>query len=203
MNPVFEAIYERRSIRDFQKKPVPRDIVEKIIEAGNQAPYTSMDRMQPWRFVVAEAPEFREKLREAVHPAWKKTMEGAKAVDPQIYENVMALYNNLPEPKDMVYYAAPLIIFAIAPPTNVVCAALASENMMLAAQSLGLGTCYVGFGAMVQGSPEIVKALELTDNERIYGPILLGYPKEDSESTVAKGFESFKPNKQAAKIKWI
>jgi nitroreductase len=49
--------------------------------------------------------------------------------------------------------------------------------MMIAAQSLGLGSCYVGFGAIVKGNSEIVKALELNENEQIYGPILLGYPK--------------------------
>jgi hypothetical protein len=50
---------------------------------------------------------------------------------------------------------------------------------MLAATSLGLGTCYVGFGMMVKGNAEVVQALELTEGERIYGPILLGYPRDD------------------------
>jgi nitroreductase len=50
---------------------------------------------------------------------------------------------------------------------------------MLAATSLGLGSCYVGFGSMVTGNTEVAQALEVTEKERIYGPILLGYPKDD------------------------
>jgi nitroreductase len=53
---------------------------------------------------------------------------------------------------------------------------------MIAAQSLGLGSCYVGFGSLVKGDAEIVQTLELTDDEQIYGPIVLGYPKDIPEA---------------------
>ncbi|MEJ2243812.1 MAG: nitroreductase family protein, partial [Candidatus Bathyarchaeota archaeon] len=52
MNPVIEAINGRRSVRAYDSKPIPEDILKQIIDAGNQAPYTSMTRSQPWRFVV-------------------------------------------------------------------------------------------------------------------------------------------------------
>jgi nitroreductase len=57
--------------------------------------------------------------------------------------------------------------------------ALACENMMIAAASFGLGSCYTGFGSMVKGDSEVVKALELNENEQIYCPILIGYPKNN------------------------
>ncbi|MGE5299472.1 MAG: nitroreductase family protein, partial [Acidobacteriota bacterium] len=38
MNPVMDAIQRRRSVRSYEEKPVPKDILEAIIEAGNQAP---------------------------------------------------------------------------------------------------------------------------------------------------------------------
>jgi enoyl-CoA hydratase/carnithine racemase len=80
--------------------------------------------------------------------------------------------------KDVIYYNVPVIVFVIGPATGgAISCALACENIMIATQSLDLGSCYTGFGAMVKGNPEIVKALELTENEQIYGPILLGYPK--------------------------
>jgi hypothetical protein len=50
---------------------------------------------------------------------------------------------------------------------------------MLATVSLGLGSCYVGFGSMVKGDADVVQALELKDDERVYGPIVLGYPKDE------------------------
>ena len=76
--------------------------------------------------------------------------------------------------------------------------ALACENIMIAATSFGLGSCYVGFGAMVKGNADVVKALELKDNERIYGPILLGYPK-DEPAVLA----SIRPKKKEPITKWI
>ena len=184
MNPVIEAINKRRSIRAYEAKPIPKDIINTIIEAGNQAPSTmgmlkGVLRFQPWRFVVVEDAEFKQKLVETALPIWKKFLEGMKETDPELYKNVMTLYEALPEPKDLVYYSAPVIIFVIGPISNAVSCALACENIMLAATSLGLGSCYTGFGMMVKGNADVVKALELTDGERIYGPILLGYPKDD------------------------
>jgi nitroreductase len=70
---------------------------------------------------------------------------------------------------------------------------------MIAATALGLGSCYVGFGMMVTGNAEIVKALELTDGERIYGPILLGYPKDDPNVRFMDMHDSY----VKSKIKWI
>jgi nitroreductase len=185
-NPVIEAINKRRSVRGYEPKPVPRDVINTIIEAGNQAPSTmgmlrGVLRFQPWRFVVVEDPEFRQKLFQTAHPIWKKMTESMKDMEPEIYEKVMTLYEAMPEPKDLIYHSAPVILFVIGPAGHAVSCALACENIMLAATSLGLGSCYVGFGAMVKGDADVVKALELTDDERIYGPILLGYPKDAPE----------------------
>lgn len=52
MNPVIEAIKKRRSVRSYDPKPIPKNIMNAIIEAGNQAP--SAMNSQPWRFVVVE-----------------------------------------------------------------------------------------------------------------------------------------------------
>jgi nitroreductase len=52
------------------------------------------------------------------------------------------------------------------------------ENMMLAAHSLGLGSCWVQFGQMALENPEIRQALELKEGEKVYGPIVFGYPRD-------------------------
>jgi nitroreductase len=205
MNPVIEAINKRRSVRGFEPKPVPRDVINTIIEAGNQAPSTmgmvnGVFRFQPWRFVVVEDPEFKLKLVQTALPIWKKMSESMKEMEPEIYEKVMTLYEAMEEPKDLIYHSAPVILFVIGPIANAVSCALACENIMLAAVSLGLGTCYVGFGAMVKGDADVVQALELKDKERIYGPILLGYPKDAPEKRFMDQHESryVEPT-----IKWI
>jgi len=205
MNPVIEAINKRRSIRSYEPKPIPRDIINTIIEAGNQAPSRGREEkgrkeflFQPWRFVVVEDPEFKQKLVQTIFPIWKKMTESMKETHPEIYEKVMMHYEAMPEPKDMIYYSAPVILFVIGPASYAVSCALACENIMIAATSLGLGSCYVGFGAMVRGDADVVQTLELTDDERIYGPIVLGYPK-DEPSALA----SIRPKKKEPMIKWI
>ncbi|MCP8311345.1 MAG: nitroreductase family protein, partial [Candidatus Methylarchaceae archaeon HK02M1] len=147
MNPVIEAINNRRSIRSYETKPIPKDIINTIIEAGNRAPFTSITRSQPWRFVVIEDPEFKQKLLQTTLPFWKKCTEGMKETYPEIYKMGMSLYEAMDDPKDVVYYNAPVIIFVIGPANNAVSCALACENIMIAAQSFGLGSCYVGFGS--------------------------------------------------------
>ncbi len=121
-----------------------------------------------------------------------------KETHSEIYKQVMMQYEAMPEPKDMVYYSAPVILFVIGLTGYDVSCALACENIMVAACSFGLGSCYVGFGAMVKGNADVVQALELTDDERIFGPILLGYPK-DEPNTLAIIW----PKKKEPMIKWI
>ena len=203
MNTVIDTITKRRSIRLYEQKPIPKNIINTIIEAGNAAPFVSVKRFQPWRFVVVENPEFREKLVQTVLPIWKHNMENTKENFPEIYEMGMNLYDALDDPKDPVYYSAPVIIFVIGPAMNNVCCSLACENMMIAATSLGLGSCYVGFGAMVKGNADVVQALELKDDERIYGPILLGYPKVDPSVEVAYALARIGQKKKDPMVKWI
>lgn len=203
MNQVIETIKNRRSIRSFDQKPVPTDIISAIVEAGNQAPYTSVTRSQPWRFVVIQDAEFKQKLRQITFPFWKQATEGMKQAYPELYKMAMNLYEAMDEPKDVVYYNAPVIIFVIGPADNAVSCALACENIMIAAQSFGLGSCYTGFGSMVKGNNEVVQALELKDNEAIYGPILIGYPKTDLNEAVASALLSIGPCKKEPATKWI
>src|SRR5512147_2152431 len=159
MNPIIEAIKQRRSIRAYQPKQVPRELLRTIIGAANEAP--SAMNSQPWRFVVVEDAEARKKLLAAALPQAKKITEQVKDVDPERYEMIKKRYAELPDP---VYYSAPAIVFVIGTGR---CAAhscpLACENMMLAAHALGLGSCWVGFGAMAVEEPEVRKLLELQE----------------------------------------
>jgi len=183
MNPVIEAIRSRRSIRSYETRPVPREMLRTIIEAANHAP--SGMNTQPWRFVVVEDLGLRKKLRDTAIPNTRKFLEtSVKTSNPQRYEMIMKRYEELEDP---IYYGAPAIVFVIGSGRHAAEACpLACGNMMLAAQSLGLGTCWVKFGSMVTDNPEIVKALGLKSDETIYGPVLVGYPKEIPEPPAKK-----------------
>lgn len=204
MNPVIESINNRRSTRSYEQKPVPKEIINKIIEAGNQAPFTSITRSQPWRFVVVENQKFKNLLFQTAFPFWKNATGGMKDEHPELYEMATCLYRAMDEPKDVIYYNAPVIIFVIGPSAGgSISCALACENMMIAATSFGLGSCYTGFGAMVQGNSEVTEALDLKENEQIYGPILIGYPKITPSEEVANALDRICAIKKDPIIKWI
>ena len=189
MNAVIDAINKRRSVRSYDAKPVPRELVNTVIAAGNEAP--SAMNSQPWRFVVVEDMDAKKKLLGAALPQAKKITELVKDVDPERYESIKKRYAELPDP---VYYSAPTVIFVIGNGRykDHSCP-LACENMMVAAYSLGLGSCWVGFGAMVTEDSEVRSLLELKDDDSIFGPILLGYPKG----------ETMRPPKKDPKVKWL
>jgi nitroreductase len=189
MNPVLKAIAERRAVRSYDSKPVPREIINKIIEAANQAP--SAMNSQPWRFVIVEDKEFHRKLTEAAIPNSKKRLEPFKDVNPERYQSIMKRYEELEDP---IYYSAPVIIFVIGSGQFVdLSSPLACENIMLAAYSLGLGSCWVHLGSLVTDNEEIKKELELSNDERIYGPIIIGYTQNFPEP----------PPKKDPRVKWI
>ena len=64
---------------------------------------------------------------------------------------------------------------------------------MLAAYSLGLGSCWVHVGSLVTENEEIKKAIELSEGEKIFGPIIVGYTQKFPDP----------PPKKEPKVKWI
>jgi nitroreductase len=189
MNEVIEAIKKRRSVRSYEPRPVPRDILNAVIDAGNEAP--SAMNSQPWRFVVVENPEVKKRLLQAALPQAKKITELVKDVDPERYASIKKRYEEMPDP---VYYSAPAVVFVIGNGRYAAHSCpLACENMMLAAQALGLGSCWVGFGALVTEDAEVKKILELKEDDALFGPILLGYPKGSP----------VRPPKKEPKVKWL
>jgi len=214
-NLVIENIKKRQSVRLFEQKPIPKNSINTIIEAGNLAPSTGDMKeveeggkkkiidYQPWRFVVVEDPEFKQKLFQTIEPIRSNFYQGLKKTVPEMYEQAMKLSEISEEPKDLVFYSAPVIIYVIGPAGNSIGCAMVCENIMLAAVSLGLGSCYVGFGALIKSNTDIVQALELTDKERIYGPIVLGYPKVNPNKKQVRILEELRSKKKEPTIKWI
>jgi nitroreductase len=205
MHPVLMVIKERRSVRAYQSKPVPRELIEQVIDAGNFAP-TGHNR-QNWRFVVVEDKVFRLQLVKETRTWWQKIIGNwPNNTNPEFQEYIGGLgqrclgwqslsyvetIDRLLELEDGMYWAAPVVIFVIG--TQPAECHMVCENMMLAAHALGLGSCIVGFGGMVTDNEEIVTELELKGNEKIFGPIVLGYADIFPDP----------PKKKSPVIKWI
>lgn len=145
---IFEAIKNRRSIRRFEERPVPDDLVKKIIEAGQWAP--SACNRQDWKFIIIDSKEVKEKLL-------KETTAYFVAKAPIL---ILVVYSNR---TDNLEYKDHLLT-----------AAMAIQNMQLAAYSSGLGAC------CVNNLPIKSRLRKMLNIPRYYDPvslICLGFPK--------------------------
>ncbi len=153
MNAI-DAIKARRSTRRFQVKEVPRDVLETVLLCGRLAP--SAGNRQPWVFVVAQSQDVKDALAGASGQAF---VAGAPVVvvmcaDP---ERCAVRYEDR---------GRSLYVFQDT--------AAAMTNMMIAATSFGLGTCWVG----AFKESQVRSALKLPDNLRPVAMLPLGYPAQ-------------------------
>jgi nitroreductase len=112
---VFDAIQKRKSNRNYEVTPVPKQILEKLLEAARLSP--SAKNIQPWHFIIVTDPEKRKILSKGL---FAKFLKEAPAV-------IVLCGDQKASPN---WY--------------IVDVALAGENMVLAATAEGLGTCWVG-----------------------------------------------------------
>jgi nitroreductase len=187
VNEVIRTIEERRSVRNFESKPIPKNFMQQIIDAGNRAP--SGMNARAWRFVVVADKAAKQKLVDWTMPRYKKWFEQLSAPMKAKREEVERRMT------DPIYYSAPAIVFVIGTGmTAPFDCPMVCQNMMLAARSLGIGSCWVFIGQLASDEPEMRGMLELKDGEKIYGPIVLGYPKGDFPVP---------PQINSAVVKWI
>ncbi|HOK53941.1 MAG TPA: nitroreductase family protein [Armatimonadota bacterium] len=170
-----EAIYTRRSVRQYQNKQVDRGLIEQILDAAVQAP--SAMNTQPWVFgVIQDASLLREISNKS-----KVTMLEIIGQGPELER----YRETLSDPAFNIFYNAPSLILimskpGISPMPEVDCV-LAAENLMLTARSLGLGTCWMGFATPYLNTPDGKKMLGIPDEYSVIAPLIIGYPAQEFE----------------------
>ncbi len=143
---VLEAIRVRKSIRAYSPNPVPKEKLEKILEAARLAP--SAENKQPWYFVIVTDPERRKRI--AKSGRFARFLTECPLV-------IVGCGDRQASPK---WYAIDV--------------AIAMQNMVLAATSEGLGTCWVG-----SFDEELVKRLlKIPERYNVVALLAVGYPKK-------------------------
>lgn len=163
-NNVIEAILTRRTIRKYRPEPVKREVLEKIIECGVYAP--SALNKQSWEIRVVETPELLNEIKDAL-----------VAANPD--EDPAVVRDCFREARTVLFIANDTT-FQFSP----IDCGIFSQNIMLSAYSLGVGSVCLGRPLQfLKNCPEVLTKLDFSEG---YSPIIcvgLGYP---DESPVAK-----------------
>jgi nitroreductase len=163
-----DAIYARRSVRSYEPRAVPRDVVLKLLDAAVHAPTAVHE--EPWGFVVVQDRALLKRLSDKAKELLP-TLEGRVHLrDGGAHRFVL--------PDDVFHGAGTLIAIYGKPmgPFVVADCWLAAENLMLAARSMGLGTCVIGLAVAALNTPEWKKELKVPPEMTAYAPIIVGAP---------------------------
>ncbi|MCK5780263.1 MAG: nitroreductase family protein [Psychrilyobacter sp.] len=133
MNLVIETIKSRRSIRKYETKKIEQEKIEAIVEAGLYAP--SGHNKQPWHFTVLENKEIMDKI----------SVETKK----MLLDSETPIFRKMGRNEKLhILYNAPTVIIVSGKKEDSYSMdadlAAATQNMLLAAESLGLASCWVG-----------------------------------------------------------
>lgn len=185
MPDIFETIMHRRSIRRFEPKQIEETALQQILQAGLYAPCAG--GWQGVIFAVCQDKEVNERLgkikRANSNPRMATATSFVSREQPSIAD----------DPKlTNAFYDAPTVITLFAPKNflfSVDDCAVAAENMMLAADALGIGSCYIGQGWPAFADPygqEILRQWNIPADHYAVMQLLLGYAKEGDKHLTPK-----------------
>jgi len=194
-----DAIFARRSIRDFQTEPVPRELIKEILEAGIRAPSNS--NRQPWEFLVITGEslkglklEIEEAMRSGRGGArelktwddnWEMPEDGNRRATQLMRGLVESAMKAGIKAKDFIqsnfrFFNAPCVILVLMDKGygygSLVSIGAAIENILLRAYDLGLGTCWM----MIPLEYDYVfrKRFNIPEKKYLVSVIAVGYPSD-------------------------
>ena len=171
MTEFSDLLRKRRSIRDFENRDVPLDVVREMIRESCLAPSSSNG--QPWRFIIVRNREVIKSLSDESKRCLLADMEKNPSSPSKNYETVLR------DPDFNIFYNAPCLVYVVGQKEirslHVDCALFACY-FMFSALERGLGTCWIGLGSFIE-DPELQKLVGMPDGFQIIAPIIVGYPR--------------------------
>lgn len=165
-----DAIYGRRSVRGFEARAVPEELMHRFVAAAVQAP--SAMNTQRWTFTLIQDRGVIDAIAAAAKDYIRKGLKDGSERD-----HVLRL---LASPDFHIFYHAPAVAVISGPAGNewtAINCALAAQNLMLTAYEAGIGSCWIGFAQAWLNTPEGRERIGLSDDQDIVAPIALGYAK--------------------------
>jgi len=210
-NAIERVMFERRSIRKYKKAQVPAHLIKRLLEVARFAP--SQGNCQPWKFIVVRDPDMLQGMEDFCVSVCRKlsAMVDYATLEPGTFKYKLTrlkakIFNrfqpNMMHPVPVsgvtaiaqgrfaVFHHAPTVILILmdkrgigVPPIDI---GICGTNIVLAAQSLGIGSCWVGFSKFLNQSKDWLARLGVEEPYEISEAITLGYTVGDTTHLIAR-----------------
>ncbi|MBN2160308.1 MAG: nitroreductase family protein [Spirochaetes bacterium] len=204
-----EIVMSRRSVRQYRDRPVPREVIEKILDLARYSPTASNDQNVGY-IVVTDAKLIRKCADDIFSFAgrwYDRTKKGIgrviadlTGISLQRYVRIMeySQQQNAETGRDFILHGAPVLILVHAPARANYASdncAIAATNIINYAHALGLGTCYIGLLTLaLRFRKNLMKMLHLPAGRKVFASLVMGYPAYAHIKTVSR---------KKANVAWI
>jgi nitroreductase len=171
-----DVLAQRHSVRDFADRPVPHEVVQRVVGAASFAP--SAMNEQPWRFYIAEGAA-RSRVNEIMAQSTVHLADYMDVLGPKRYEEATRWYTDLGGAPVLVCLAAPMSDDELGSINRLLSIGAAMENVLLAATNEGLGACVITFAFWVRD--ELAEALGVAEDRKVIALLAMGYAGETPE----------------------
>ena len=178
---VLTAMETCTAMRYFKEAPVPRDVLEKIIYAATRA--SNPGNSQGWAFLVIEEQAIKEKIGEKVlagmAPFFANRPPGRDDVEERMMQGAEHLAKNFAKVPAWIVGMARKVYPAHDPQDSFMYSTIypAAQNMIVAARSLGIGTCFTTFPGNAE--PEIRELCNVPRDLHMFVYVAVGYPERN------------------------
>lgn len=190
MKDIIEMIKTRRCVREFREDTITDEDIKFLIDCARYAP--SGFNMQPWSFLVIKNKDILRKLSESGKKSMIPLLEPVKNTSKKASDFLVFLKTK----GTSMLYNAPVLVLILgnknAPTVDFDCS-MAAQNMMLAAHSKGIGSCWIGGLLPALMDENILKELGIPPGYKAVAPLIFGYPKDRTEM----------PLKIEPEVKWL
>lgn len=179
MNHVLETIKSRRSVRKYRTEQIKDVELDKILESAIYAPSGHND--QSWHFTIIQNETVINEIS-----------DGAKAVMRTLDIEWIAKMGAIEDLN--IFHRAPTAIIvsgktdAVTPHADC-CAAI--QNMLLAAESMDIGSCWIGFAKFFFSDPENMKKLDIPKGYEVQYGVALGYKIKENPTALGRKQDVF------------
>ena len=188
LTETLRTIMERRSLRRYRPDPVPHGLIERLLTAAIWAP--SAHNRQLWRFAVVQHDARKRSLARAMGEQLRRDLEADGVPEDVIAQDVNRSYDRITSAPVLILLALSMADMDTYPDEArshheyimaVQSAAMAGQNLLLAAHDAGLGACWMCAPLFV---PALVREeLDLPGDWQPQALITLGYPAQERQKT--------------------